>query len=477
MRASDSEVMRLVEQRRLRGRGLGWIDAHLLASAHLSHCRLWTLDKRLASAAFDLGLRGRPLCGCCKARVTRSPFLAPDARGLQPVAEWQARTWCDIVAAAMGNCVQKAVAVFAAAAFILCADDAVPVQFRPGIWTADDAATLPLPASGYQVYLIGELHGVQENTAAFAAHLTILVRSGLRDVAIEEDSVYERAAQAYVAGRLDRLPEQLCLRAGVLDVVRSFNSSRSPDNLIRVHLVDIDTPASAIHRHLAMVREQMPGVPSPPVSDVKELKDQGLRTVDALKRALTLDNSLHNELRTIRYSILAYRDGLEVDVGQPKGSPYLESREQAIAANIKSVLAEPDCRGILVQYGSDHVSKVNRKDGGPNRNSTFAPMALRLERDGVKVYSLLTIPLSGNWQWRGRKGEMFWGPSDVRLSTGERLDEVLTSVQQHKFVFVDPKVERLRLPSHDLNGFRVDANLLFATGTPLQDQCSTGKPD
>ena len=31
--ASDSEVMCLVEQRRLWGHGLGWVDAHLLASA------------------------------------------------------------------------------------------------------------------------------------------------------------------------------------------------------------------------------------------------------------------------------------------------------------------------------------------------------------------------------------------------------------------------------------------------------------
>jgi hypothetical protein len=55
-RASDDEVMRLVEDRRLWSKGLGWIDAHLLASALLSHCRLWTLDKRLGSAAFNMGL-------------------------------------------------------------------------------------------------------------------------------------------------------------------------------------------------------------------------------------------------------------------------------------------------------------------------------------------------------------------------------------------------------------------------------------
>lgn len=55
-RASDVEVLRFVEDRRLRGRGLGWVDVHLLAAALLSHCRLWTLDKRLASTALEAGV-------------------------------------------------------------------------------------------------------------------------------------------------------------------------------------------------------------------------------------------------------------------------------------------------------------------------------------------------------------------------------------------------------------------------------------
>lgn len=54
--ASNAEVLRLIEDRRLWGRGLGWIDAHLLASALLSNCRFWTLDIRLAKAAAELGL-------------------------------------------------------------------------------------------------------------------------------------------------------------------------------------------------------------------------------------------------------------------------------------------------------------------------------------------------------------------------------------------------------------------------------------
>jgi len=54
--ASHTEVLQLIEDRRLWGRGLGWVDVHLLASALLSHCGFWTLDKKLAEAAAELGL-------------------------------------------------------------------------------------------------------------------------------------------------------------------------------------------------------------------------------------------------------------------------------------------------------------------------------------------------------------------------------------------------------------------------------------
>lgn len=57
--AAHDEVLHLVEHSRLWGRGLGWIDAHLLASALLAPCALWTLDAPLARAASALGLAGR----------------------------------------------------------------------------------------------------------------------------------------------------------------------------------------------------------------------------------------------------------------------------------------------------------------------------------------------------------------------------------------------------------------------------------
>lgn len=56
--ATDAEALAFLEARRLMGRGLGWIDVHLLAAVTLSPgMRLWTMDARLADAAVDLGVR------------------------------------------------------------------------------------------------------------------------------------------------------------------------------------------------------------------------------------------------------------------------------------------------------------------------------------------------------------------------------------------------------------------------------------
>jgi predicted nucleic acid-binding protein len=54
--ASDQEVLLLIERDQLMGRRIGYVDAHLLASAKLSHCQLWTQDRRLAALAQEGGL-------------------------------------------------------------------------------------------------------------------------------------------------------------------------------------------------------------------------------------------------------------------------------------------------------------------------------------------------------------------------------------------------------------------------------------
>jgi predicted nucleic acid-binding protein len=54
---TDAEALEFIERRALMGRGIGYIDVHLLASVVLDgSARLWTRDKRLAAVAEVLEL-------------------------------------------------------------------------------------------------------------------------------------------------------------------------------------------------------------------------------------------------------------------------------------------------------------------------------------------------------------------------------------------------------------------------------------
>ena len=59
--ATDRELLAMIERRALGGRGCGYVDIGLLASTLLSNATLvWTLDKRLATVAAELGRAYRP---------------------------------------------------------------------------------------------------------------------------------------------------------------------------------------------------------------------------------------------------------------------------------------------------------------------------------------------------------------------------------------------------------------------------------
>jgi predicted nucleic acid-binding protein len=58
--AHDDEVLRFVERHSLFGQGIGYVDAHLLASVRLTAgAGLWTRDARLDKAARNLGIAAK----------------------------------------------------------------------------------------------------------------------------------------------------------------------------------------------------------------------------------------------------------------------------------------------------------------------------------------------------------------------------------------------------------------------------------
>ncbi|OVE75941.1 VapC toxin family PIN domain ribonuclease [bacterium E08(2017)] len=53
---TQEEHLHFVESNRLMGKGIGFVDTHLLASARLSRVSLWTAEKNLIQIARDLKL-------------------------------------------------------------------------------------------------------------------------------------------------------------------------------------------------------------------------------------------------------------------------------------------------------------------------------------------------------------------------------------------------------------------------------------
>ena len=53
-RADDDDVIQFIEDHNLMGKGLGYIDIHLLMAALLTRISLWTIDKRLHEVSLTL---------------------------------------------------------------------------------------------------------------------------------------------------------------------------------------------------------------------------------------------------------------------------------------------------------------------------------------------------------------------------------------------------------------------------------------
>jgi predicted nucleic acid-binding protein len=55
--ANNEEVLKFIEDNGLMGRGLGYVDMHICASARLTGIPIWTLDKRLDETIKRLNCR------------------------------------------------------------------------------------------------------------------------------------------------------------------------------------------------------------------------------------------------------------------------------------------------------------------------------------------------------------------------------------------------------------------------------------
>ncbi len=55
-KVEDDELLLFIERHRLMGRGIGFIDVHILASCCIDSCLVWTRDKRLQVVAKEMNI-------------------------------------------------------------------------------------------------------------------------------------------------------------------------------------------------------------------------------------------------------------------------------------------------------------------------------------------------------------------------------------------------------------------------------------
>jgi hypothetical protein len=57
IQAEHEEAITFIDNHQLMGKGLGYIDIHLLASAIITNISLWTIDERLKAVSSTLGVK------------------------------------------------------------------------------------------------------------------------------------------------------------------------------------------------------------------------------------------------------------------------------------------------------------------------------------------------------------------------------------------------------------------------------------
>ena len=365
------------------------------------------------------------------------------------------------------------------------------LQPQPGVYLTNDLSTLPLATSGYDLYVVGEMHGQQQMAELLLSYLAELhATRGLRDVILEEDQVYEQEAIDYVLGLTDTLRVDLCLRTNVLTGIRALNSQLADDEQIRVHLADLDSPLPAIHLHLQRLhRELGPSVTSiqmPALGDfdawTREAlgKQMMLELVEQLEAAARHSDGRDRDailaaLGTVRLSLDYYYAGNRIGIGPAEGTVWSAPiREDAITHNIKHLLGELDGAPALAFFGGAHAMK---SEGIESPVPGLQSWAHRLVDSGVAIYSLRAWSLSGRSYWRGTESDVTGDGSQVQFADGSTLATVLEAAPNAAIVHVDLRSAahastRLSDPFLDIPARAVyDGLVVFREVQPMEHTC------
>jgi len=367
-----------------------------------------------------------------------------------------------------------------------CAKAETPsiTEVRPGVYMSSDPVDFPFPTNGYTIYIVGETHGNRETKTVFQTYLKKLYEeASLRDVILEEDQAHEAKANAYVHGLIDEFPNELCLRADILGIIREFNSGLSDNEKVNVHLVDVDSPLTAIHRHLAGIYQQLDttgeSILFPDFSEFREWHGQEMYTlIDEMRSVSNNQPDIINGLDTVKLSLDWYFIGNRLEIGWPRGtrSTVAPIREDIITKNIKYVLSQLNDKPVLAFFGYGHGMKAQ---GDPNPPvEGFKSWAQRLVDEDVDVYSLAMLGASGESYWHKRPlpndAEFL---KDFRLADNTAMVSFFDAHPESNIVYTDLRVgdnsqirlspDLLDIPASQL----YDGIIIFKKFNPMEDAC------
>lgn len=325
---------------------------------------------------------------------------------------------------------------------------AQPFQVRRGVYAVNELKELPLPTSGYDLYTIGEIHGVREIHDLFLSYMdTLHTTAGLQDIALELSPTYEQAVNEYVCGDTNSLPDPEyweLVGMDLLDGIREYNHSLSEEEKIRVHIVDINFSPPRIYGHLHIIYQAV-GAPDhitlPSLDQIETWSVEDMLTLVDELSAVAVQDYLHHQLQTVKYSIQFYR--IRKETGQELPDACLALREEAIAQNVYYVLQHTDTP-VLTLCGAWHTQKSQGMQAVVHKSQTV-PMTeqpwVQLLPTHVNVYSLFAVSISGYSWVRGEQVEIRAYPSHVSFEDGTTLAEILDSVPDYRILLIDLRLD------------------------------------
>lgn len=358
-----------------------------------------------------------------------------------------------------------AVARFAALAlvFVLIArvslsqeSDAGPVgaiELRPGVYAACDASALPLPTCGYDLYVVGEIHGSNEVVGFFLDYLERLRESiSLRDVALEASPAFERGVNEFVAGVAPTLPDLWYWELAGADTlsllhgIRAVNETLPEDERIRVHLIDLDYGYEAIRRHVLAVRDGLgtaaDAIEIPSLTDFERLSEgEMLDLVACLELVASEQEGALDELQGLRDSVRFRFVRGAVSRWEEAANECTAVRDGAIARNVLRLRDRWEGAPMLVLFGGAHVQEERILTGVVVGFRTVAidePYWVeRLTGSGVDVFSLLICGLSGSVFSHDVLVRVAVDPDELLFADGGTLRELLADLPEGGLVYVD----------------------------------------